>query len=318
MALPQSQSPSVPSPSPITRGSSLSADVVCGSDFTEFSAQAVQAAAALAERLILVHVVDERLQREVPDRIREPILQAAGDRLRDAEEALRGCHGTTIRTDVRIGRPAAMLQQEAETHEARLIVVGAPRQDAKRAWSEMSIAEEVAETARIPTLIVRHAAPILEWLQGARRLRVFVAADFSAPSESALHWAEELRGKGPCEIFAAFLGRNSAQIETNETVPSLFLDEMVSKAAHTPERLFEARVRTQLGLSHVHMRFGKSSGRSAESLIQLALQERADLMIVGTHSRQGWHRIGHPSVSRFVLRHAPLNVLVCPEEVNLQ
>jgi len=148
-------------------------------------------------------------------------------------------------------------------------------------------------------------------------LRVFVAADLSAPSEAALYWAGWLRAQAPCEIFAACLGKEPERVRSDETVPSLFLGEMVAKAAHTPERLFEEKIRTRLGLSHVHMRFGKDSGHSAPTLLQLALEERADLMIVGTHSRQGWHRIGHPSVSRFVVRHAPLNVLVCPEQPDL-
>lgn len=317
MSAPQSQPPSALNLSTAPQSSSLWTDVVCGSDFSESSAQAGQVAAVLSERLMLVHVIDEVLQKNIPDGIREPLRRAACDRLQDEQEGLRAAHRASIRTVVRIGTPAAMLRKEAETHQAKLIVVGAARREASHPWSEMSIVEDVAETAKVPTLIVHEAASFLQWIRGDRRLRIFVGADLSAPSESALDWADWLRNKAPCEIFATFLGREPAHLDSN-TVPSLFLDEMVLKAAHSSERLFEEKVRARLGLSHVHMRFGKKSGHSAETLVRLAVEERADLMIVGTHSRQGWHRIGHRSVSRFVLRHAPLNILVCPAQTHLK
>jgi nucleotide-binding universal stress UspA family protein len=93
------------------------------------------------------------------------------------------------------------------------------------------------------------------------------------------------------------------------------MDDMVLKAARMQERHFRQRVRTLLGQSRVRVRFEKDWGQSDAHLIQLATQERADLIVIGTHSRRGWQRLGHHSVSRGVLRYSPLNVVCVPAQV---
>jgi circadian clock protein KaiC len=55
-----------------------------------------------------------------------------------------------------------------------------------------------------------------------------------------------------------------------------------------------------------------SVGVRLASTLSMASEERADLIVIGTHSRCGWHRLGHHSVSRGVLHYAPLNVVCVP------
>lgn len=301
-------------PAPVRHAASVSLrlDAVCGSDFSELSVQASQVAVALADRLTLVHAMDRELHNNVSEESWERLVHSIRARLHEEQKMLGALSLASVETSVCVGKPAAVLLGEAKTRCANLIVVGAARQRLDRLWASKTIGETVAEAAEVPTLVVHQASPFLQWLRGDRRLRVFVGADFSGPSESALLWVDRLRNAGPCEIFAAFLETEPSVVPGDETVPSLFMDEMVLKAAHTPERLFESRVRRRFGLSHVHTRFGKSSGHSAGKLIQMAVQDEADVIVIGTHSRQGWQRIGHRSISRFVLRHAAVNVLVCP------
>jgi nucleotide-binding universal stress UspA family protein len=47
-------------------------------------------------------------------------------------------------------------------------------------------------------------------------------------------------------------------------------------------------------------------------LIAMANEEQADLIVTGTHQRHGLERIFQMSVSRALLRHAPVSVLVVP------
>lgn len=285
---------------------------MCGSDFSESSRQAAQVAAALAERLVLVHAVERAARPNVSKQSPELVMQSVCERLCEDQKPLNALHRAPVQAVVRIGRAADVLLDEAKAQNAHLITLGAAWQRANRLWKGANTAEDVAESAEVPTLIVRQAAPFLQWLQGTRPLRAFVGVDFSGPSESALLGAEWLRSAGPCEIFAGFLETDGATATGEETVPSLFMNEMVLKTAHNLERLFESKVRRRLGMAHVHTRFERSSGNSAGQLVQLAIRDEADVIVLGTHSRNGWHRIGHHSVSRFVLRHAPVSVLVCP------
>jgi nucleotide-binding universal stress UspA family protein len=174
------------------------------------------------------------------------------------------------------------------------------------------VAERVAEAASVPTLVVRDPAPLLRWARGEGRLRIFVGADFSAPSEAALRWVDWLRKLEPCEIVVACLEAAPMSDSSGAVFPSLFMDEMVLKTTHLQERIFRHHVRAVLGSSGVRARFEKGWSHSDAHLIQLAAEEHADLIVVGTHSRHGWHRLGHHSVSRGVLRYAPRNVLCVP------
>lgn len=287
--------------------------MVCGSNFSDFSTQAAQAAAALAEHLVVVHAVEaEPGVEDIAGGSWKPVALSASKRLHSEQEMLQALHMATVESALRSGDPTAAMLEEARRHAARLLVVGAARERVHHLWPATTVAEAVAETAGIPTLIVRQAAPFLQWVQGERRLRVFVATDSSAPSEAALRWVDRLRQAAPCEIVAVSLETDFPIFAGAETVPSLFMDEMALKTAHAQERSFDSEVRTRFGLRNVSALFEKATRNAGAKLVQLGAEHRADLIVVGTHSRTGWHRIGHHSVSRFVLRHAPVSVLVCP------
>ena len=67
-----------------------------------------------------------------------------------------------------------------------------------------------------------------------------------------------------------------------------------------------------LGAKRVRVRIEKGWGRSDAHLIQVAREEHADLIVIGTHQRHGLARLGHLSVSRGVLHYAPMNVVCVP------
>ena len=51
---------------------------------------------------------------------------------------------------------------------------------------DSGVAERTAESAPVPTLVVRDAAPFEAWARGERALKVFVGVDFSASCAAAL------------------------------------------------------------------------------------------------------------------------------------
>jgi nucleotide-binding universal stress UspA family protein len=72
-------------------------------------------------------------------------------------------------------------------------------------WLIGNIAERIAETSPVPTLVVRDAAPFAAWARGERPLKVFVGADFTASSDAALRWVAELQQLGPVEVIAGYV-----------------------------------------------------------------------------------------------------------------
>jgi nucleotide-binding universal stress UspA family protein len=53
-------------------------------------------------------------------------------------------------------------------------------------------------------------------------------------------------------------------------------------------------------------------GRVADHLVQIAVEERADLVVVGNRQRSGLQRLWHGSVSHGVLELAPTSVACVP------
>ena len=78
------------------------------------------------------------------------------------------------------------------------------------------------------------------------------------------------------------------------------------------ERDLKQRVIPVLGEENVHVRVIASWGRVDVPLIQIASESQADLVVVGTHQRQGLSRFWLGSVSRAILHHAPESVAVVP------
>ncbi len=58
--------------------------------------------------------------------------------------------------------------------------------------------------------------------------------------------------------------------------------------------------------ARVHVRFGKV----AETILEVAIDYDADVVLVGTHGRRGLDRVGRRSVAEKLVRTAPLPVLV--------
>ena len=291
--------------------------IVCGTDFSEEAAQAVEVAAMFARRfgepLVLVHVANEQRQENLPDELRESLALYARAQLHDERERLRAMQVEPIEA-FRTGTPDAVLLKEADARHARLLVLAAGKRRAQSRWQPGGVVECVAESAHAPTLVVRDSAPLLRWARGERRLRVFVGADFSAPSEAALQWVGWLRQMGPCSVVVAYLQPGLSPYPTADLYPSLLVDEITLKTVRMQERSFRKGVRKLLGSSGVRVRFETNWARSDAHLIRLATEERADLVVIGAHSRRGWDRLGHHSVSRGVLHYAPFNVACVPAQ----
>lgn len=289
--------------------------VICGTDFSAHASEAANAAAAIAGRLriplLLVHVLDDSAWTESTGKMRGQFARSAQEKLMHEASRLRA-RDVEVRTELLEGRPETELTRVAARPESRLVVTASLGHIAISRILIGSVAERTAETAPVPTLVVRHAQPLVEWAGGRRTLNVFVAGDFTASAEAAIRWVRELRRIGPCQVVLGHVdwpAEARRRLGVHSPVPST---QDALEVAQTLERDLRAKINTLLGDTSARVRATSSWGAPDYNLIQMAHEEQADLIVVGSHQRHGLSRLAHPSVSRGVLHHAPMNVACVP------
>ena len=295
-----------------------SSPIVCGTDFSENADQAATVADALARRLgapcILAHSVDER--GEFPDNVRQRLMNEDRPRLAEHAERLRA-RGLVFEEKLLRGVPDDGVAHFAAQSSARLVVVGASIMGSS--WMGRlllgNISARIAESSPVPTLVVHDAAPFVAWAHGERVLKVFVGVDFSATSDAALRWVAELRQIGPCEIIAGYVDWPPEEAARLGVSGPVGLTENPLEIQRMIERDVREKVTHLLGAENVRVCVRGNSGRADAPLLEMASESQADLIVIGTHQWHGLSRLRHGSVSRAILRHAPMSVACVPAPV---
>jgi nucleotide-binding universal stress UspA family protein len=277
--------------------------IVCGTDFSENAQRAANVAAALAKKIgVPLQLVHASVIPRSP--LTDEHLRAEAQRLHD--------DGADLTAEVIEGDADQVLAQVAQQRTARLLVISSLGLRAPARWLIGSVAARTAESAPVPTLVVRNAAPFEAWTRGERALKVFVGADFTASSDAALRWVSELRQLGPIEVVAGY-----ADWPVEEAV-RLGVSGRLGRLENPPpvQRVLERDLREKLtrllGEENVKVRVVGNWGRADMPLVEMAIEAQADLVVVGTHQWHGLSRLRHGSVSRGILHHSPMSVACVP------
>jgi len=277
--------------------------IICGTDFSEPSRIAADAAVSLAKKfgapLRLVHASEIAA---AP--LTQEHLQTEASRLQDI--------GTDLTTEIIEGAADEALVHTAQQHDARLIVVSSLGRRAPSRWIIGSVAERTAESATVPTLVVRDAKPFEAWARGERALKVLVGTDFTASSDAALRWVAELQKLGPCEVTAAYADWTPEEASRLGVHGSIGLVKNPGAVQRILERDVKAKVTALLSEENVRITVQGGWGRTDAQLVGIAVKAQADIIVIGTHQRHGLSRLGHVSVSRGILHSAPMNVVCVP------
>ena len=292
--------------------------IICLTDFSENAARAAEVAAAVAERLstslIVAHSVDER--GEFPDHLRSRMMKEDAPRL--AQEAARLsqlCRNVKEEMLAGVqylgGAPDDGVVTCATKADARLVVVASSGTGALGRWMLGSVAERTAESAPMPTLVVRAAEPFVAWARGERALEIFVAADFTETSDAALRWVGELRQIGPCEITLGYIDGPAEERAKPAVFDGMGKDVLTPEVQQVLGRDLREKAERLLGTVPA-IRVMPRSARVDAHLIALATEAGADLLVLGTHQWHGLDRLRHTSISRRILRDAPMSVACVP------
>jgi nucleotide-binding universal stress UspA family protein len=296
--------------------------ILCGTDFSGASHEAGRAAAALAKRyeepLRLVHVLDFPLPSAngsdagkstarwselfLPEtERRRSLLDHEAQRLREL-----GCE---VASELLSGNPEDALVKAAVAAQARLIVVASLGGRSASSWRAGTIADRLALASPIPVLVVRNARPFETWSDGrdgGQPLRVLCGFDFGATAEAAAAWVAELKTLGPCEVTAAHV------YEVEREARRLGVDAASGEVESALRDLWGARLAERTGAARLALRQRPADRPIAEQLVAVADDERADLIVVGSHQRKGFARHWSGSVSYALLPLAATNVVVVP------
>jgi len=287
--------------------------IVCGTDFSQHAAEAADVAAALAahfnETLVLIHVLEatryELFSEELFDELRSRRLA----RLKEESSRLRKT-GATVEEHLFEGSPSTAVSDFAAKANARMIVVSSLGQIAPSRWLVGSVAERIAQTSPVPTLVVRGAEGLTSWLRGRKPLNILVGHDFSASADAALRWVCGLRKIGSCAIHVATVTWPPQERERLGIGERAFAPNNPPEVQELLERDLRKRCEGILGDPAGKVHVTAAWGRPEPQLLELAKQVEADLIVVGSHQRQGLERFW--SVSREILNDAPMSVACVP------
>lgn len=296
--------------------------ILLGTDFSEGAAAALRGAGAWAKRtdqdVVCVHAVDIpdlawAAAAEAPAAIGEwyeSQREHAQVRLAlMAQQVSR--EGVPARTEVLSGHPDEQVSKRAKELGASAIVVAATGHRGFTAWRLGSTADRIAQRSDVPVLVVRDAAPLESWAEG-EPLRVMVALEDDGASDAALRLALDLRRTADVELVLAHVWWPP---EHGEGAGLGAMGDLKLRAAL--ETRVEAGLRARMaerGLApeDYALRLVPGFGKPAEHLSQLAVEEKAGLVLLGTHRRRGLARLWHGSVSRDALVACATNAMVVP------
>jgi nucleotide-binding universal stress UspA family protein len=282
--------------------------IVCATEFSVESSVAVSVAAELAkkhdQRLLLVHVLTSAL-------IRGADVEAAASvaLAHDANELAR----TGVKVDVALlqGSLGETLGQFCRDRNASLLVVGDTHDTGTVLATTL---DKLAYAVEVPMLVVRDPKPFLSWIADETPLKVMLALDHSAASAVARNWIFRLAEYGPIDLVGAHIWWPHEEYERRgSTAPAD--DETHTRLARV------MRVETENALStmpanvthRMHLEMG--TGHIDEQLMALGVEEKAALMVLGTHRYRMLARL--TSVSHHVLGRAPMSIACVPDVLGL-
>jgi nucleotide-binding universal stress UspA family protein len=279
-----------------------------GSD--EALRQAHGRAMSTGAQLAVCHIVPNELRNNLlfPHLSRITALKFSVDMKQVAEAASARVADVTGRTEgnfdfiIDDGTPQALILSRAEDWHADLIIVGSHGQTSAAGTLLGSVTNSVIRHAHCPVLIVR---------PGKSTGRIIAGTDFSDPALPAIRAAaDEAERTGAVltvlhslDVVWAVL---SYPAMTFGGAPSSISPEQIQELKTIATERLEESLK-QLNVTGDTL---LTTGPAGTALIEIASEQKADLIVVGTIGRTGLRRALLGSVAETVAKGAPCSVLI--------
>lgn len=279
--------------------------ILVATDFSTRSDRALRRSVLLARqhqaRIVLLHVVDD----DQPPRMVAAERRETQALLDETARTMAEIEGVACETAIGLGEPFEGILGAAAEAVSDLVVMGPHRRQILRDVFLGTTVERTIRLSRLPVLMAN------SFPSGPYR-RVLLATDLSENSGHALSTAGALGLLNQVDLvvmhgFEDLAGqamlRNAmsiAQVESHHAAEAIrarrelsaFLDRTGARPARPVVKLVEAR--------------------AAPVILDCAREERADLVIVGTHGRAGFEKLLLGSVTEQLLRESEIDVLAVP------
>lgn len=282
-------------------------NVLCPTDYSEFSARALERAVRLAQwfeaRLTALHVIPSTSPAvmlagaagggyvAVPENLLREVRESAEEELRRFVRPHLGA-GIAIDTVVVEGEPGREIERVAGDLPADLVVMGT---HGRSGWAHLwlgSTTETVMRRTPCPVLAVGRENP---GTLGGLFHRILCAVDLTPASQ------------GTVDLALSFAQENLARVTL------LHVAEGRAAANGVDAALEQLRRSGRPARPFCDVTERVETGSAAREIVRVAKETRADLVVVGAHSAFGLVPFFLGSTAAEVVRHAPCPVLVSRE-----
>lgn len=137
--------------------------------------------------------------------------------------------------------------------------------------------------------------------------QILVPTDFSEFATAALQCAARLAEKFGASLSVIFADEFIPPIDFIEAPSSFYMETLPETKRAIEERLY-SYLKENVP-AEVSCRGRVVVGAPAPTILSIAAEDKADLIVMGTHGRSGWRRLLLGSVTESVLRHSAIPVL---------
>jgi len=137
--------------------------------------------------------------------------------------------------------------------------------------------------------------------------RILMATDFSPVSEAAVEEAARLARESGATLWILHVYQSPAVAAVPYMPADSYLESLV--AARTEAETRMQRLLSRDALRDLQVRAVVTKGLPGSQIVETAIREKADLIVMGTHGRRGVTRFLLGSVAAMVIAVAPCPVL---------
>ena len=137
--------------------------------------------------------------------------------------------------------------------------------------------------------------------------RILMATDFSPVSEAAVEEAARLARESGATLWVLHVYENPAVVAPPYAPAESYLESLVAARTEAESRM--QRLLSRDALRDMPIRAVVTKGLPGTQIVETAIREGVDLIVMGTHGRRGVSRVLLGSVAAMVIAVAPCPVL---------
>jgi len=278
--------------------------VLCATDLSDCSQHALAQAAELAEafdaKLVVVHAIeiwDDRYDFLMKD-LERRLEEEANDKVEQELAHFGKSEKVPVEVVIRKGNASIEVLKTIRETKADLVVVGSHGKGALDRLILGSVAEKLLHLSPVSVLVARPSGK-------PDFTRILCGADISPTSATGLQWAVDLARRDRLDGISVV---NCFEVPTGYLEAGMTYDIARSKLLdiHTAEldKLLAKYKGSKVDLERI-----VEEGPVAETIVKVADQKDADLIVIGTHGRSRLAAFFLGSVSVKIVRQSPISVL---------